>query len=390
MKINLKGMAKQITKPAPIVQDNRDISHILIVDDEEPNLAMLTQRLAPYYRITALTSGAEALRLIDESESDLNFSVVISDQMMPEMSGVEFLTELKKRQVLANRILLTGFSALETVVAAVNDAAIFRYVTKPVNFQQLLNVIKEADDHYAMKRENGRLISLVKELLEKTIRYEKQFPELQIHNPETVNYGAPRRRDLVILFADIRGFTKTMRQSEAEEVFAVLARIFSPLHEIIYASGGVVDKLLGDGFMAVFGLSGGTHIQNAVNATKNMAHKASEILSHLPPPFHELRLSFGLAAGSLLVGMMGSTRRSEYSVLGDTANFAARLQEATKLALIEKVGRDVLGDFGRVMVLCSEEIQAVAPEFRLVQLPPNLGVRDFPDVRRLGVYAPAS
>ena len=388
MKLNLKGVAQQVAQRPQQNALQRVNSHILIVDDEEPNLVMLGRHLSQFYRVTTMTSAMEALKLIDSGKPEANFSVVISDQMMPGMNGVEFLTELKNRQVGATRILLTGFSALDTVVSAVNEAAIFRYVTKPVKIDQLMEVIKEADDQYAMKKENGRLIALVKDLLEKTANYEKQLPQ-QGQKQEEPSTWAPRQRDLVVLFADIRGFTAAARKADPEEVFKVLDRIFNPMHETIYDAGGVVDKLLGDGFMAIFGLTGETNIQTAVHATKLMCQRSSEILAKLPPPFDELRLSFGVAAGTVVVGMMGSIHRSEYAVIGDTANLAARLQEATKLALTTERGKQKFGEFKRSMALCSSNIQAVAgADFSLVELEGELHVRDFPDIRTIGVFSP--
>ena len=67
----------------------------------------------------------------------------------------------------------------------------------------------------------------------------------------------PRKIELAVLFADVRGFTKLSSSTGAREVISVLQRLFQPIHQIIYDSGGIVDKHLGDGLMAVFGLSGG-------------------------------------------------------------------------------------------------------------------------------------
>jgi class 3 adenylate cyclase/FixJ family two-component response regulator len=387
MKLNLKGVAQIVEQKQSDIPKRNEKSHILVVDDEESNVNMLSKHLLPYYKVTTFTSAAEALRLIDSCDPAGNFSVVVSDQIMPGMTGVEFLTELKKRQVLATRILLTGFSALDTVVSAVNDAAIFRYVTKPVNIEKFFEIISEADDQYQMKKENGRLIALVKDLMEKNANYEKQLPANGSVIPHSESeIWSPRRHELVVMFVDIRGFTQAARKAEPEQIFQILDRVFTPLNEIIYEAGGVIDKYLGDGLMAVFGLSGTSQIQTAVKATTQMAHRASEILRLLPEPFADLKLSFGLAAGEVAVGMMGRSTRSEYAVIGDVANLAARLQEATKMALASEEGRQALGAFDRVMSICCMNIAEITDAYRKVTLPPRLQIRDFPDMRSIGVY----
>ena len=75
---------------------------------------------------------------------DRSFEVIISDHIMPNMTGVELCTELKRRHHLSERILVTGFAELDSVVSAVNEAAIFRYLTKPVKPKQLIDAVKEA------------------------------------------------------------------------------------------------------------------------------------------------------------------------------------------------------------------------------------------------------
>jgi class 3 adenylate cyclase/CheY-like chemotaxis protein len=387
MKLNLKGVAQKISQNSATSPAKVPDARILLVDDEEPNLLMLAKNLAGIYDVTTKTSAVDALALIDSGKPEGVFSVIISDQMMPGMSGVEFLKELKSREVPALRILLTGFSALDTVISAVNDAGIFRYLTKPVNMDHLITVVREAQDQYATKKENSKLIGLVKTLIEKNSNYEKQMPQLvqeQIKMPE----WSPRHRDLVVLFADIRGFTTAARQANPADTFSILEQIFNPLHELVYEVGGFVDKLLGDGFMAIFGLTGTFNIHNVVNVTKQMAHKSQTILENLPPPFDQLKISFGLAKGTVMVGMMGTIHHSEYVVIGDTANLAARLQETTKLALTHEAGKKAFGDFKRAMVLCTENLLTHAIGFRPVDIEDKIYVRDFSDIKRIGVFTP--
>ena len=111
----------------------KDRPVILLVDDEEPNRHHVAGLEEDFEVITA-EDGVMALDILRRADK---IEVVVSDHIMPNMTGVELCTELKKRQN-SERILVTGFAELDSVVSAVNDAAIFRYLTKPVKSAQLI------------------------------------------------------------------------------------------------------------------------------------------------------------------------------------------------------------------------------------------------------------
>ena len=116
---------------------------ILIVDDEESVLNTLKRlfRKLPYEIFSAL-SGQEALAILAEQSVDL----IISDMRMPEMSGAEFLSLAKDKCPLTERILLTGYSDMESTVKAINDGGIFGYLSKPWDANQLLSLVESALD----------------------------------------------------------------------------------------------------------------------------------------------------------------------------------------------------------------------------------------------------
>ncbi len=387
MKLNLKAAAAVIQQ-AKTPEEDASEHHILIVDDEAPNLQGLARQLVAHYRVTTFTSAREALKKIDEGGPDVDFSVVISDQIMPEMSGVEFLSQLQKRRHPAPRIMLTGYAALENVVSAVNDAAIFRYVTKPVSGETLSQVIREAIEHYEMRKENGRLITMAKELLEKNASLQKKILS---YSPESASEDLaleifpPRRHQVTVIFAEIKGLGENARKTEPETVIGIMDKVFHPLHEIIYNAGGVVDKHLGHGLMALFGLTGGTTVHAAATATQQMVQRLSTILKDLDAPFQDLKVSIGVASGTVVMGLVGSIRRTEFAVVGDTANLAARLQEAGTLVLESGDKQNVFGHAERVVALCTDNMLEAAPQFKRVEVPESMKIRDFTDIRELGV-----
>jgi len=138
-------------------------------------------------------------------------------------------------------------------------------------------------------------------------------------------------RDVTILFADIRGFTPLATALGAHAVVDLLNEYFSYMTDVIAAEGGVVDKFIGDGLMALFGLptTHGDDADRAVAAARNM-QRALALLSERPqsPP---LRIGIGVCTGPVVAGQIGSPDRMNYTVIGEAVNLAARLEGATKI-----------------------------------------------------------
>lgn len=133
---------------------------ILLVDDE-PNITRSLRRLlttVEQYEILIADSGSEALQIL---EANRDVGVIISDQRMPQMTGVEFLAQARKLTPEAVRILLTGYADIDASIGAINKGAVFRYLTKPWNDEELLQVVAEAARNFWLIAENERLNQLV-------------------------------------------------------------------------------------------------------------------------------------------------------------------------------------------------------------------------------------
>lgn len=113
---------------------------VLCVDDEPHVLRALTWLLGRQFDICIATNAADALQLVQRNDYD----VVISDQRMPGVTGVEFLREVRRCAPRAMRILLTGYADLDAIVSSANESEVFRFVTKPWNVQELSNLVGEA------------------------------------------------------------------------------------------------------------------------------------------------------------------------------------------------------------------------------------------------------
>jgi CheY-like chemotaxis protein len=128
---------------------------ILVVDDEEAILETMGFTFEPDYVVLTATSPSRGLELL---EAHAPVAAVISDQRMPEMTGVEFLTEVFRRHPETTRIILTGFADMDAIIQAINTGHVYAYITKPWEPDELKQVVRRAVEHHRLSRENARLL----------------------------------------------------------------------------------------------------------------------------------------------------------------------------------------------------------------------------------------
>jgi adenylate cyclase len=155
-----------------------------------------------------------------------------------------------------------------------------------------------------------------------------------LHNKDALKLGGARR-DVVVLFSDVRDFTTRTEGADPEVLVADLNRYFTRMVGCVHAHGGVVDKFIGDGMMAVFGLDGEPGAADAAVAAARAMHRALDELN--PQLSAPMAIGVGLHAGEVIAGNIGSPDRLEYTVIGDVVNAAARIEGLTK-----SVGRSPL------------------------------------------------
>lgn len=382
---NWDAAAKQLSREEDSVEVDREL--ILIVDDEQTNRALLKGILGQDFEVITASDGEEAL----EKSAYEGVCAIVCDHRMPGMTGVEFFSELEKRGHSATRIILTGYAELQSIISAINQAGIFRYLTKPVETDTLRSTVREAVHQYQIREENGRLISLVKTLVEEKSELIKEMEVEGIDtsgladNAPEVELGEPRKVSLAVMFCDICGLAELTETLSATRLVATLRTIFSRIHEIIYEHGGIVDKHLGDGLMAVFGLNAARSPSTVIKAVEAIVKEFPSILKSVDgDDFKELKLSLGAASGEVVLGMLGTERRSELAIIGQPANRAARLQELPKLALHGGLGREVFGEFERAMGIVDVNLVEEGESCKVVQLN-GLQVPDFGEITELAL-----
>jgi adenylate cyclase len=163
------------------------------------------------------------------------------------------------------------------------------------------------------------------------------------------------QREVTVLFSDIRGFTPLAEQLPPQALVALLNRYLTLMTERIHANGGIVDKFIGDGIMAMFGapVQAPDDPQRAVRAACEMVRalerfNAEQEAAGAPP----LKIGVGISTGVVVAGNVGSPGRLNYTVLGDTVNVAARLEGLTK-------------EYGKPIIIGESTARSVAAHFVL-------------------------
>ncbi len=151
-----------------------------------------------------------------------------------------------------------------------------------------------------------------------------------LDSPQGLKLGGERRH-LAILFADIVSFTKRAERTAPEDLVALLNTYMTSMIDVIFKTGGVVDKLMGDGIMAFWGAP--NELENPSRSAIDCALKMLANLRELQkndPRFVDLDIGIGISTGDVVVGNFGGENRFDYSVIGDTVNFASRLEGLTR------------------------------------------------------------
>lgn len=309
-----------------VAAKNGQAASVLVVDDTQLNLDLLTKILkSGGYRPRAAISGAAALASVRQDPPDL----ILLDVNMSDMDGYEVCRLLKADEKYRD-IPVIFLSALNETMDKVKafEAGGQDYITKPFELEEV----------YARVETHLTLRAAREFLKEKNTFLEYAFSRFVA--PEVVETMKSRpiseflrmeRCEITILFADLRGFTALADRATPEQVQETLNSVLEVMVKNISAAGGMVDKYLGDGLMALFGapFRQEDHAWRALKAASEMqlAHaswmKAREAAGKLSIP-----MGIGLASGNVVAGAYGTRNRMEYTALGKAVNIASRLCDA--------------------------------------------------------------
>jgi adenylate cyclase len=307
---------------------------ILIVDDEPFNLDLLEQELAEHdYAIERAGDGAEALEKVPSFLPD----VILLDYMMPRMNGLEVLKRLRAddRYKSIPVILLTAKATQEDKVKGLDGGA-DDYVVKPFDSFELLARVRAMMRikamHDTLDEWNRSLTEEVNRQVEELQRVNRLKRYLSPQIAETIlgenkDLFKSHRREITVVFLDLRGFTAFSDSAEPEEVMDVLRSYHAEMGRLIFQFGGTLERFAGDGIMIFFNdpIPCADHTEKAVRMALEMQAKVKELRRNWIKTGYELGLGIGMAVGYATLGNIGFEGRLDYGAIGNVTNLAARL-----------------------------------------------------------------
>ena len=293
---------------------------ILIADDNRVNRLLLARGLeGEGHSVAFAEHGAEALDLLRGQRFDL----MLLDVLMPELDGYGVLEELQHDPHLRDIpvIVTSALDELDSVVRCLEMGA-EDYLTKPVN-PVLLNARINAS------LEKKRLRDQQRELISKFATREVAEDLLTSGFSLGGNYV-----DASAMFCDIRSFTTIAEGQEPAETIELLNDYYTLMMDAITGEGGIVNQIVGDGLMAIFGapVPREDHPQAAVLAARQMIDLIRLFNEEQAARDKvEIQIGVGIASGRVIAGYTGTLHRATYTCVGDTVNVAARLESHTKV-----------------------------------------------------------
>lgn len=299
---------------------------ILVVDDEVPNLELLKAQLTRAgYIVEMAQSGHEALEKVQQQIPDL----ILLDVVMPKVDGFEVCSLLKSdvQTRLVPVVMITGLEDKQYKIRSLEVGA-DDFLKKPFDLYELLarvrSLLRIKALHDRLEKQNALLHNVLTRYMAEDLTHHI------LHDPEKYLKLGGESRVVTVLFADIRGFTRFSERYAPTEVVEVLNLIFSELTKVVFEFGGTFDKYLGDAIMAFFGapVSHDDDAFRAVRAAIAMQRVFQKIIEQdVHVGIRDLGLGIGINTGEAIVGNVGSEKVMDYTVIGDTANVASRLQE---------------------------------------------------------------
>jgi adenylate cyclase len=296
---------------------------VMLVEDDRAFRAVLEEYLQHLgFGVVEAGSAEQAVRLLDSFQPDL----IVSDVRMEGMTGIELCrrTKLQPRFALTPFILLTGLSDLEARVAGLAAGA-DDFFGKPCDLIELQTRIEALLRIKALQDELAARNRLLRTMFGRYVS-EPVAAEI-VADPERHLAPGGAKREVTVLFGDIRGFTPLAEQLDAPDVMELLNAFLGQVVDVVLQFGGTLDKFLGDGFMAVFGapVAREDDAPRAVCCALALQERVHALRFDRFPEIH-LPLGIGINTGVVVAGSIGSERRMDYTVIGNDVNLAQRLE----------------------------------------------------------------
>ena len=325
----------------------RTPARILIADDNATNVDILKTRLESQgYEIVTAADGAEALAAARAQLPDL----ILLDIMMPKIDGIQVCRELKGDEKLPFMpiILVTAKADSRDIVEGLDSGA-DEYLTKPVDHAALVarvaSILRIKDLHDTVEAQSAELAEWNRQLesrvaeqlgeIERMSRLRRflspQVAELVVAEGEDQLLES-HRREVTVVFCDLRGFTAFSETAEPEDVMDVLRDYHAAIGALVHQYEGTVERFAGDGVMILFNdpLPCPDHALRAVKMAVEIRARIQALATGWHRHGHELGFGVGVAQGYATLGRIGFEGRYDYAAIGTVVNLASRLCDAAR------------------------------------------------------------
>jgi class 3 adenylate cyclase len=361
---------------------------LLVVDDNEDNRYTLTQRLRRQglANVTTARDGREALELLGARPFDL----VLLDIMMPELNGYQVLERLKADARLRHVpvIMISAVDELDSVVRCIELGA-EDYLPKPFNPTLLRARVGACLEKKRLHDELAEWArTLEQRVREKVAEVERLGRLKRFFSPQLAELivagGADdplktHRREVTVVFLDLRGFTAFAETAEPEEVMGVLREYHAAMGELILAHEGTLERFTGDGMMIFFNdpLPVPRPAERAIRMAVAMRERVVELAVAWRKRGHDLGLGVGVAEGYATIGAIGFEGRWDYGAIGTVTNLAARLCGEARGGQILVSSRvagavETLAELEDIGALTLKGLLRPVPAYNVVGLRPGL------------------
>jgi class 3 adenylate cyclase len=303
---------------------------ILVVDDNPKNVKLLTDLLSVKgYQLVTASNGAEALEKVKAEKLDL----VLLDVVMPEMNGFEVCQQIRDSDAtrLLPVVMVTAYPEEGRVKGI--EAGADEFIIKPINQAELLarvsSLIRIKELHEMTIAQAAELAELNR-ILEGHVANLKRFFSPQVADLISSGTEDPlksHRREVTVVFLDLRGFTPFAEASEHEEIIGVLHEYHAEMGKLIFAYEGTLEHFAGDGMMIFFNdpVPQPNHAERALRMAVAMRGRVAELKTRWNKLDYNLDFAAGIARGYATIGSIGFEGRWEYGLIGRVVNLAARL-----------------------------------------------------------------
>ncbi len=308
---------------------------VLVVDDSRTMRLALIRALngLGFHNITEAANGKQALELVLTKPFDL----MLLDMEMPEMNGMEVLGALKANRNVSELpvIVISAADQMENAVKCI-EAGAEDFLPKPFNPTLLRARVTTSVEKKRLRDldrlrliELGRAHELVRRAFGRYVSEEVANSILQ--SPEGLELGG-EEREITILMSDLRGFTALVARLAPQDVIAFLNLYLETMVDVISHYGGTIDEIIGDAILVIFGapLASEDHAAKAVACGLAMQLAMKDVNQRLTAKGGtELEMGIGINTGRVIVGNIGSVRRTKYAAVGSNVNLAGRIESFT-------------------------------------------------------------